>query len=192
MTKLELEFNSPVLFILFIDWGDVCLERGLRSPYYFICALHLTQASLCPLLVLGFREESQATATLCVWATLYGTDKHLQNSRMASHTLENMTASECQHLPNVTIAYSDRWGERRWEEETGCVCKVPCIADPLAVVMTLSNFSFCKQYRYFDRKEHNKQHSPGIDQKEWKWIFWCRVCLNRLPRSSIDTFSSKD
>lgn len=173
MTKLEFEFNSIVLIILFIEWGDVCFERGLRNPYYFICALHLTQASLCPLLVLGFREESQAI--LCVWATLYGTDKHLQNSRMASHTLENMTASECQHLPNVITAYSDSWGERRWEEEKGCVCKVPCVADPLAIVMALSNFFFSKEYRYFNRKEHNKQHSPGFDWKEWKWIFFFLV-----------------
>lgn len=104
---------------LFFEWEDVCHKRGLRNPYYFICALHLTRASLCPLLVLGFREERQPT--FCVWATLYGTDKHLQKSRMASHTLENMTASECQHFPNVTTTYSDSWDERRWKEEKGCV-----------------------------------------------------------------------
>lgn len=138
----------------------MCLKRGPRNPYYFICALRLTQASLCPLLVLGFKEESQAT--LCVWTTLYGTDEHLQNSRMASHTLENMTASECQHLPNVTTTYSDSWGKRRRKEEKECVCKMPSVADPSATMMALSNFFFSKQYRYFDRKECKNSIALGL------------------------------
>lgn len=195
MTKLEFQSCSTLLFVVVIERGDVCLERGLRNPYDFISVLHLCVLYLS--LDSGMRASPYTLG-------MDHSPGYKQTSTKYQNDFSHTRKGDCVGMPTFTKCHYNTQGWLWWKQKkrNERMCNGLCVVSSKVTFTDYLTFALASNRDTLIEKKVTNSITLGLigrnengflvlSLSHWLPGDQCYLELN-VTWSSIDTLYSKD